>query len=333
MRNRYHDEDAANYAAKFNAYASHIDEKIGPAVERALDVDHGECNQYFTCTLETAHAEPWSKPCPFTRTDTIQLTKYNITYTLNDEAGFNKTLSEKYGVLPEWIEFGELTTNIPKKGVQPATYIVQKKVPKKASNVRIIDPKDVIAKSMDGYQTLMSTLLGTYLRMKSGWWLGDDVDPMAAYVIPVSMITDAVNIMSQVADIGEKEIEEDTEKFIMTIVNIVLLALPFAGELVGPLVGLTSMIGRIITLIDAGGQGAVAFYDIAAHPDQAPMDFLGLMVGVGGVVKGFGREVEDMEKLSKLRREIKPEEIEKMGEMTKKNNRLVSNMMDKCYRR
>lgn len=313
-------------------------DKIGPAIEKAMSVDGGECNQFFECSL-VVHEQgkpdsaPWVKTCPFTRIDLLSYDKFTMTYTLKDEAGFNKTISEKYGVMPEWVKLANRSGSNKASPGHAATSFELINEPTKADNIHIINPKDAISKSLDGYKTLMSTLLAARVQLGAGSWQTAETDPMSAYVLPVGMVTDAVKIMSDVARIGQEEIDADREKFIMTIVNVVLLVLPFAGELVGPLIGLTALIGRIITLIDVAGQGAVAFYDLAAHPDDAAMSFLGLMVGVGGVVKGFGREAEDMEHLMTLRRGIKLAEIEKMGVTAKRNSELLSTMANKCYRK
>lgn len=326
---RYKDEDEANYDGKFKVYGGKVDDGIGPGIEKAMDIDHGECNKYFTCTMEIKGKDVWSKTCPFTRIDTINYSNFSTRYELKDAAGFNKTLADKYGILPDWVKFGDTEPIKQPDGGR----VNDKNRPMKADNPHIINPKDAIVKSLDGYVTLLGTILSAQWDLATGGWDTADTHPMEAFVLPVSMLTDAVDQMRKIAIIGQEEIDKDTEGFIMDIINAVLMVIPFVGEVTGPLIGLTEMIGRIITLFDLVGQGAVSFYDLAAHPENAAMDFFGLMVGVGTAVKGFGREAREMDDLMNKRRLIKDDEIDKMGPTAKKNNELIQSMKNKCYRK
>lgn len=330
MIRRYNDLNG-DYDDRFNSYVKFTKEQIPYLLNSFMEKYEGPGNKYFSCNLQLDdNDESHIKPCPWSRVDLASYDKYIITYKLEDEKGFYSELEKTYGITPDWIKFGtDNKNNTCHSANCTSTDYTWRNFPMEADNINVTNPKDVINKAMPGYSALFGTLGGKYFDVAFGTWPGDTSDLLNVLSMPVSLAIQAVENMKQVAKIGHDYDEAEKKKHILEILSIVLLVIPFAGELIGPeAAGIMQVVTRVISLIGAVGNPALAFYEIANEPTSAPMEMLGLLVGGKG--GGFGRKPKDMGKLGELRRGMKAEVLERMGAVFKKNNELIKKIGQTC---
>ncbi|KAJ0340197.1 hypothetical protein COL922a_003629 [Colletotrichum nupharicola] len=289
------------YDSKFDSYVKYTKEMIPTQLDEFMNLEDGAGNKYFTCT--------------FAEND--------------DETGFFNELQSTYGIIPAWVKFSEKIDQVTCTG-SAATCTRTKYVyggrPLPADSITVANPKDIISQALPGFTNLRSTLASMFFKMKLGIWGGVNDEVISVLSMPVSLAQQEVESMAQVAAIGEEAAEEEKKELILTILSVVFLVIPFAGEALGPELDATILtFGRIIDLIGAGGNTALAFYYIAKEPTSAPMEILGLLMA-----GGLGRDSSEMGKLAKARRDMTEVDLGKIGSIFKKNDDVIQNIIHKC---
>jgi hypothetical protein len=140
------------------------------------------------------------------------------------------------------------------------------------------------------------------------------------------MLLQAVESMASVKEINEKEKEKEEEEkknLIIMIISAVLLILPFAGEIVGSVSGVTWITDAAL-LADVSSSLAMVGYDIVADPKSAPMDLLNILFA------GTGRTAGNFAKVANVRRGIKAEDLAKFGNVFKENDDLLQGLISLC---
>ncbi|KAJ0379859.1 hypothetical protein COL26b_002012 [Colletotrichum chrysophilum] len=316
------------YDSKFDSYVKYTKEMIPTQLDEFMNLEDGAGNKYFTCTFAENGRNETSQKCPFGNwINTYD--EFTIYYTLDDEAGFFNELQSTYGIIPAWVKFSEKIDQVTCTGSAATctrTKYVYEGRPLPADSITVANPKDIISQALPGFTNLRSTLASMFFQMKLGIWDGVNDEVISVLSIPVSLAQQAVESMAQVAVIGEEAAEEEKKELILTILSVVFLVIPFAGEVLGPELDATILtFGRIIDLIGAGGNTALAFYDIAKEPTSAPMEMLGLLMA-----GGLGRDSSEMGKLAKARRDMTEVDLGKIGTIFKKNDDVIQNIIHKC---
>ncbi|KAI8307653.1 Glucan 1,3-beta-glucosidase [Colletotrichum sp. SAR11_59] len=316
------------YDSKFDSYVKYTKEMIPTQLDEFMNLEDGAGNKYFTCTFAENGRNETSQKCPFGNwINTYD--EFTIYYTLDDETGFFNELQSTYGIIPAWVKFSEKIDQVTCTGSAATctrTKYVYEGRPLPADSITVANPKDIISQALPGFTNLRSTLASMFFQMKLGIWDGVNDEVISVLSMPVSLAQQAVESMAQVAAIGEEAAEEEKKELILTILSVVFLVIPFAGEALGPELDATILtFGRIIDLIGAGGNTALAFYDIAKEPTSAPMEILGLLMA-----GGLGRDSSEMGKLAKARRDMTEVDLGKIGSIFKKNDDVFQNIIHKC---
>ncbi|KAE9573163.1 Glucan 1,3-beta-glucosidase [Colletotrichum fructicola] len=316
------------YDSKFDYYVKYTKEMIPTQLDEFMNLEDGAGNKYFTCTFAENGRNETSQKCPFGNwINTYD--EFTIYYTLDDETGFFNELQSTYGIIPAWVKFSEKIDQVTCTGSAATctrTKYVYEGRPLPADSITVANPKDIISQALPGFTNLRSTLASMFFQMKLGIWDGVNDEVISVLSMPVSLAQQAVESMAQVAVIGEEAAEEEKKELILTILSVVFLVIPFAGEALGPELDATILtFGRIIDLIGAGGNTALAFYDIAKEPTSAPMEILGLLMA-----GGLGRDSSEMGKLAKARRDMTEVDLGKIGAIFKKNDDVIQNIIHEC---
>lgn len=226
----------------------------------------------------------------------------SITYTVRDKDGFYKALQADYGIKKDWIVQKDIYTD-PKnsltyppypnhKGYKPyashgVTYHNQ---PVKATddNIDIPNLKDIIDTAVPNITILQDIILGSFIEIRIGAIDTSDEDVATALSMPVFMIVDITEQIKNITKIGkEQEKANDKAKvsFILDIVSIVLIIIPFAREAVDTIGGVAN-VTRAAYIVGEASNVALFVYDIMKNLSLAPFAILSLVIGADASVIG-----------------------------------------------
>ena len=103
----YHAIDSG-YDSAFGHYEDSVIETIQPSLDRFVQpAAYTRGNKYFTCRWTDGS----SQTCPINTFEWFG-DSWDLNFDLNDEAGFFQELYDKYGVLKEWVKFGDYSEYI-----------------------------------------------------------------------------------------------------------------------------------------------------------------------------------------------------------------------------
>ena len=168
---------------------------------------------------------------------------------------------------------------------------------------------------------LLSTGLGLY--NANGF---NDVDAAISLGSLVGQISQAVESMGQVKEIGADVEEKHKKNLILSIISLVLLVVPIAGEFGGALAGLTRL-ARFARFAGEAGDLAQGLVEIAADPTAAPMVIAEMLLGAGGRSKKPQDRYTDA---SKVRGAVKSGDLGKMGSFYKGIDDKVQKVCKRC---
>lgn len=142
------------------------------------------------------------------------------------------------------------------------------------------------------------------------------------------MAQQAVASMENAKSVGETEKEEEQKALILTILSVVLAVVPFVGEVGTASAGLIT-IGRAITLAGLASNVVLDTYALVENHDSPVMSIFGLPMGVGGVA-AMEREAASYAKMGKMRRDLDPKEIAKLGDSVHEQALSIQSMVRSC---
>lgn len=109
-----------NYDSRFGYYVKAIKDMASTNLNACLSwTNNGPCNQYFTCTYHEDGLDKGIGTCPLSDYEVTQDRSFSITYELDDEDGFHKTLQEDLRINPEWVELRGIAARDECNGVGP----------------------------------------------------------------------------------------------------------------------------------------------------------------------------------------------------------------------
>jgi len=118
------------------------------------------------------------------------------------------------------------------------------------------------------------------------------------------MITQAVNSMPEVKDIGADATKEAKIALALEILGIVFAFIPFVDEVTPEFLPIVEGTFDFLTI---GGNVGLEVQSIISNPTSAPMDILGALIGAGV------RDEEDFASMAATRREISVDDLAKIG--------------------
>ena len=331
----------SGYDAKFGAYSRYYRQLVESQLRECMawggagsKTPFGPCLKHFSCVFSEMGAvrKIEAKSCPDLKASPSAADSYTMTYTLQDEDGFNKTLSEMYGIDKEWVEYGVVESGHKCLGRQTGdrdepcinTQHTYRGAPKAKSDFKVPSPKETIEAAGGGMEKLDNTLAATLLDMVLGQWGGSGEHTVQSLALPVFMISQAIESMNTVKDIGQQVEDKERRDLIMTIVSAVVMAIPFAGELGTAIFGATQ-IARIALLIGTAADVAVSVANAVDDPESAIGMALGMVMGTMG---GFSRTPKGFRSIGELRRKFDLRTLaSKFGKLFEKNNNSLEKIL------
>ncbi|CAG8386345.1 unnamed protein product [Penicillium salamii] len=275
----------------------------------------GPGNKYFDCQLRDGDPHD-KKVCPVSSS----AHSYHVDYEFNDEKGFWNDAATR-GIQKDWITFDEydITTPCPPKNFKHPNTCTPGKIalenyPHPADNMKFANPKDIITKSGGRFDQLELDIAMTWTEMMFGFWDGDDEDAVEAASIPVFMLAQAVESMEKVKELGKEEKDIEETELIMKILTAVLIVVPFAGEVVGEVVGMAWVVEAAI-VVDILGNAAASIYDVVKNKESPAMAVVDILLGAAGRRTG-----KNWSKAATKRRELGVEDVPKFGDVFKRND-------------
>ncbi|OAA53155.1 chitinase 18-8 [Cordyceps fumosorosea ARSEF 2679] len=341
------------YDEQFGHYATWVKENIDPKLDSFMAFGKGDGNEFFTCTWKVGR-RVGSGPCRGMPHYWEEESTFTVEYKLSDEDGFYKAASEKLGIDKDWIAIGnrdkdydcrtnvnEATQGRPGRGSgisPPCSKIFRRRmnVPVKAADdkIKVGNPKEMLSNIMPNIAALKDTLTSTYATVGLGIYddtqdRADVMDAVVGYSLPVLQLSESVDSMKTIKGIGEKANADKKRNLILSIITYVLMALPFVGEAVGPLVGSATAVARIAVLVTEVGTVATTIADIVADKDSAPFAILGLILGSGLGGEGRLSRQEGLSKASAARRALSADDLAKYTDSFKEKDALIQKISRK----
>ncbi|OOO10858.1 glycoside hydrolase family 18 [Aspergillus oryzae] len=335
--------NSEGYDDKFGWYEKWTKEQIQPRIDTFMKLGDGKGLKYFDCYWAYTDGKEKKDSCLGMPHIWDVNAGWSIRYDLVDKKGFFDALAAETGIDESWVAFGETSDYTcadpgdprPGTGGLPCRKLFQKKLnyPQKGSDdkVHVGNPKKLIEASLGNVTALRTSLLSSYLSVGLSFY--DDgpndtsaTDAVVAYSMPILQLTEAINSMKDIKEIGEDAKEQAKKDLIFKILTIVFMVIPFVGEALGPLIGSAASVARIALLIGEAGNGALTVADIIEDPSSAPFAVLGLIAGVGG---GSGKlsKAEALAEASKARGLLKGSDLAKFPQRFRDQDALVQKVV------
>ncbi|KAH7028766.1 uncharacterized protein B0I36DRAFT_349766 [Microdochium trichocladiopsis] len=345
-----------NYEGKFAHYADYVASLVDPKLNVWMDnfnydetEKKGLGNKYFNCKYKSALASGWEYegPCPVPSRAMQQggqgdpehdPESWTITYTLRDEQGYKKALSDDLGISPDWIVWGSRDRGVPHVCERPTLCTDQYhqylngNFPRKAQQITVTDPKTIWDSAMANIGGLRDQFAAAILSVSLGLYdpKHDPMEAAIALAVPVQMLAQARQSMEQVKEIGGEIEEREKKEHILLIVTIVLMVFPFVAEIGLEIAGLATM-ARLAMIAGEIANGALSVIDIMEDPSSAPMAIMGMLLGAAGAGKGKTLET-NMEEAVKTKNLMDAGAVAKMGNTFKIMDDKVREISKSCSR-
>ncbi|GFF89260.1 hypothetical protein IFM53868_05776 [Aspergillus udagawae] len=317
----YNSVGAGDYDKKFNDYVDYIKDTIPLQLRQFLldpnsTVSRG--NKYFECAFDGPGPR---EACPIdTNFDTGRVT---VTYYLVDADGFYADLAVTYGIQKEWVKFGEYdTTQCRGPVLGDVQCTIYYGFPLKSSNVTVDNPKDIVTKALPGIRSLNTTIALTQLEINAGTWTGVLDDVIQTISTAVFLVQQAIDSMKSVVKIADDYEDEKEKRLVETILGVVLLVLPFVGEL-DYFTESMVVLGRMLRLATDVGLVGTTIYSVVEDPSLAPFTILTALMG-------GARTPETFSTTAAARRKMTDEDIEALGPVFKNNNMNYQSVAGQC---
>ncbi|KGO77222.1 hypothetical protein PITC_023460 [Penicillium italicum] len=304
----------SNYDADFNNYAKYMKRQVDPQLMHFMNVseDNGEPNglgnQYFNCeyngSLDQTHI---------------------VYYDLVDREGFFGNLTASVGVEPDWVTLdGGLFLGAQQKpyyGKMPPCNVTPgwgyrcvwwQGFPVQVQEINVTDPREVMRKALPNIPNLQLSISITQLSIASGSFSGVIDDVVQTISTAVFTLSELVDHIYNVVNIGEKVAILDKKNRIEKILGGIFLALPFLG----PLSGLGDVIEGFDALLSLAGTVANEGYDV--YIGEISDESLGAI---------------KYDALATSRRNMKSAEIKAFGDVFEAKLNQVDSIVSKCLRR
>lgn len=251
---------------------------------------------------------------------------YTFWFEMKDKEGWKNSLSAA-GFDPEWVQGRTIektegidTCPFPSANCQ-TTNTKMVNFPQRKDKIDIPNPKDVIVAAKGNLTALMDQYSIMYADIGFDSFDGNLQDAVEVLAVPVFMLRDAIDLMEEVKELAKKINAENTKNLILKIVEAVLMLVPFVGGAIGK--G-SAALARFLTVIDVGGNGALAIYSIIDDPAMAPVAIFGMLMGALGTPSGA-----TYRKVGKIKADMTPEIKATMGKSFKELNPKVESITGK----
>jgi hypothetical protein len=364
-KSRYNDVNNG-YDDKFKAYIRYIRDLVPASIDVLMQYDDATKKFYegmacmyrrvpllplysktnhlvldFNCDYKAFGSDKKSLACSKLSYEDLTQGTFELWLTPSDLDGFHADLLKKTGVAPDWVDLnGEYKENegCSSEGTAlcPPTTGNRKwhNYPELSSSLVVPNPKDTASDSYNSYDDLSGTITDKMKAIASGKFTDDIDDIIQTVSLPIFLLAQGVESMDQVKKLGEEEEKKEKQKkkdFILQMVGIALIFIPFVGDAATAISGAATL-ARVAAI--AGDAATVGFsiYDIVKNPDSAFMDLLGIMFGLRGLAKQ-ARDANGFATMGAAARKLRSDgTIGKIGGSIKKFDDALQDMVAVCKR-
>lgn len=242
--------DTTNYDDDFKEYAKYIKEHVQPQLMYFMNISevigspNGVGNRFFGCTYNFNDINKSTTACPDEYIGSDQQ-NHIIYYDIMDREGFFANLTADIGVEPDWVsldgglflgtkEVSYYGTSWPDCNMDPKDgykCIWWQGFPVPAEEINVADPRDIMKQALPNIPNLQLSIILTQLNIASGGFDGVIDDVVQSIATAVFTVSELVNHIYNVVDIGEKVAAEEKKEKVLQIIGGVFMALPFLGPL------------------------------------------------------------------------------------------------------
>ncbi|KAI1278523.1 exo-1,3-beta-D-glucanase [Xylaria sp. FL0933] len=229
--------------------------------------------------------------CPTTISDPYDIYSPpppEFTYLLSNKDNFSANISEKYGVLMDWLSFGDRLARFP-PGCEHAGANVQDCIKKQGlfwhgypvlGNIALPNPKDAVTASYTMSKALAVDAADAQRFAPYDAGVTSITDVVDALSLPSLLLSGAVDSMKQVVETADKIIEEERKTDIANFITAIFMLIPFAGE--AGVVARSAILRTIVAASDDLANIALSIYQVVDDPSSALETIFGFFLG-GGV--------------------------------------------------
>ncbi|KAK4454184.1 killer toxin subunits alpha beta [Podospora aff. communis PSN243] len=309
---------ASGYDDVFPFYRDYMRQSLGGRLQQLMLNDDQPLAGYFKCYADLGQlgkrSDAWEVNCKDLPSKYMQ--SYTFFWEIHDRDGLIKAL-DKESIDLEWVEFGtweDVTKCWQGPGGTGGCFDVVKShrgFPTGKSNFDVPNPKTVVEKARDNFQTILNEYDDMYADMAYDTLNANPADVLEVLAVPVFMLEDAVAAMAEVKKLG-KEVKKEKEKdLILKIIEGILFLIPFVGAAIGALGRVGAMMARVLMAVEAAGSAALGVYSLVEDPSQAPVAILTMVLG--GLAGGAGTRGTRYRNLSGSKGKMTPEQKSTMG--------------------
>lgn len=180
-------------------------------------------------------------------------------------------------------------------------------VPNGYSISDVTNPKDVIQKALNNSNDLMTQVQSAITNMQLDCFGGDPLDLVDSISLPILMIAQAVDSMSQIETVADKIDEEKRKAMILAFIGAILFFIPIAGEVLGSVAELAD-IASVIAILGEVGNAAMDVYTMVDDPKNSLLAIFGLVLAPLAL-----GNIANISKAAGLRRAMSDDDIAKLG--------------------
>ncbi|KAL7945747.1 glycoside hydrolase family 18 protein [Trichoderma barbatum] len=191
----------------------------------------------------------------------------------------------------------------------------------------VANPKEIVKKGLENAQTLGPQIDSIIATLKLDGWVGEGSDLIDSLSMPIFMIASATEKMGLVESIADKIEEAKRKAFILEFLSAIFLFIPVVGEIIGSVAELAD-VAVIMGLIGAVGNAGMDIYTIIDDPHNAPLAIFDLILSPLALA-----DVTKINKAANIRREMKGDDVAKLGDGVKLRMETIEKVKGKCVSR
>lgn len=188
----------------------------------------------------------------------------------------------------------------------------------------VANPKTTVQKALDKSGNLGPQMNNALLDLKTDSWIGDGTELVDSISMPILMIAQAVEEMSKVVSIANQITQAKQQEIMAAFLAAILFLVPVAGEVLGSVAELAD-VGAVLTMAGEAANIAEGVSSIVKDPGNAPLAIMNLIFAPAAL-----GDLKTIAKAAKLRREMAPAKISKLGPKVSDRLDLISKVTGKC---
>lgn len=190
----------------------------------------------------------------------------------------------------------------------------------------VANPKDVVQKALDHSDDLSQQLSDALIALQLDGYYGDQFELVDSVSVPVLLIIDAVEDMSQVEEVAHKIDEEKKKALILGFLGAILFFVPIAGEVLGSVAELAD-VASILSIVSAAGDAALGVYQIVDDPSNPLLGIMSIIMAPLAL-----GDLAQVSKAANIRRGMSDDDIVKLGGKIAGRIKIIRKVIGTCHK-